>query len=105
MLDTKEKTFDFSNVLLVTRRSLDYAVGGGRTHTPLRELDFESSASAYSATTAWLLLDKTWGLLGNPKISDAVGGGRTHTPLRELDFESSASAYSATTAYLILIGW
>ena len=52
MLDAKEKTFDFSNVSLVTRRSLDYAVGGGRTHTPLRELDFESSASAYSATTA-----------------------------------------------------
>ena len=56
MSDAKEKTFDFSNVLLVTRRSLDYAVGGGRTHTPLRELDFESSASAYSATTAYLIL-------------------------------------------------
>ena len=33
---------------------LHYAVGGGRTHTPVKELDFESSASANSATTACL---------------------------------------------------
>ena len=32
------------------------AVDGGRTHTPLRELDFESSASANSATTAYLTI-------------------------------------------------
>lgn len=32
--------------------TINYAAGGGRTHTPLRELDFESSASANSATAA-----------------------------------------------------
>ena len=29
------------------------AEGGGRTHTPVKELDFESSASACSATSAY----------------------------------------------------
>ena len=39
----------------VYRGFLSGTVGGNRTHTPLRALDFESSASANSATTAQAL--------------------------------------------------
>ena len=35
-----------------SRMNTTNARGGGRTRTPLRELDFESSASANSATRA-----------------------------------------------------
>ena len=43
-----------SNPENITRISREGAGGGDRTHTPLRVLDFESSASASSATPASL---------------------------------------------------
>src|ERR1700720_2416242 len=42
----------FDRFSLVKRRSTGNAGGGARTHTILRSLDFESSASASSATPA-----------------------------------------------------
>ena len=47
--DTNELTF--SNIQRLTLNK-DLAGGGARTHTALRPLDFESSASANSATPA-----------------------------------------------------
>src|ERR1700719_415638 len=40
--------------LLAMRNDLRSADGGDRTHTRLRELDFESSASANSTTSAFV---------------------------------------------------
>src|SRR5271165_3495813 len=46
------------------------ADGGDRTHTHLRELDFESSASASSATSAFLRRELVIGLRRNARIKE-----------------------------------
>ena len=61
-VQTKKRVWTslYSIVLLPTNDQRDGAVGGSRTHTPLRALDFESSASASSATTAHVLTETAW---------------------------------------------
>ena len=46
------------------------ADGGDRTHTHLRELDFESSASANSATSAFVRRQLVSSLLQNARVNE-----------------------------------
>jgi hypothetical protein len=47
-----------------------FADGGDRTHTHLRELDFESSASANSATSAFVRRKLVSSLPGNARANE-----------------------------------
>ena len=51
------------------------ADGGDRTHTHLRELDFESSASANSATSAFVRRKLVSSLPGNARANEGKNSG------------------------------
>src|ERR1700675_5076886 len=68
------------------------ADGGDRTHTHLRELDFESSASANSATSAFVRRQLVSSLLRNARANEGKNSGDRSSEVRELQSNNRNTA-------------